>query len=166
MESKQNETFARIFFGTNAIQETWSGGQGSNEAATRQGGVPPTLVGPSQLHRPTSFAYIYSYTLKTSRSTTKPQFHRHNLLYPRDPILGPFPELRRSGNRSQRAPTMMCEQFTTDRRVHSYQLDGFFSLFGSQYKVLDSLRDLFDVILFAVCLSRSDELWVYDQDYL
>ena len=34
-ESEWNETFARIFFGTNAIQETWSGGQGSNEAATR-----------------------------------------------------------------------------------------------------------------------------------
>ena len=62
---------------------------------------------------------------------------------------------------------MKCEQFTTDLRVHSYQLDGFFSLFGSQYKVLlDLLGDLFNVILFAVCLSRSDELWVYDQDYL
>ena len=34
-ESKRNETFARIVFGTNAIQETWSGRQGSNEAATR-----------------------------------------------------------------------------------------------------------------------------------
>ena len=64
------------------------------------------------------------------------------------------------------ASLMMCEQFTTDLRVHSYQLDGFFSLFGSQYKVLlDLLGDLFDVTLFAVCLSRSDELWVYDQDY-
>ena len=61
------------------------------------------------------------------------------------------------------ASPMMCEQFTTDLRVHSYQLDGFFSLFGSQYKVLlDLLGDLFDVTLFAVCLSRSDELWVYD----
>ena len=29
---KRNETYARIVFGTNAIQETWSGGQGSNEA--------------------------------------------------------------------------------------------------------------------------------------
>ena len=65
----------------------------------------PTLVGPSWLHRPTSFAYIYSYTLKTSRSTTKPYFHRRNLLYPRDPILGRFPELRRRGNRSRRAST-------------------------------------------------------------
>ena len=65
------------------------------------------------------------------------------------------------------ASPMMCEQFTTDLWVYSYQLDGFFSLFGSQYKVhLDVLRDLFDVILFAVCLPRSDELWVYDQVYL
>ena len=38
------------------------------------------------------------------------------------------------------------------------------SLFGSQYKVLlHLLGDLFDVILFVVCLSRSDELWIYDQ---
>ena len=42
-----------FFFGTNAIHETWSGSQGSNEAATRQEGVPrgvrraPILVGPS-----------------------------------------------------------------------------------------------------------------------
>ena len=40
MESKWNETSARIFFGTNAIQETWSGRQGTNEEATRQGGAP------------------------------------------------------------------------------------------------------------------------------
>ena len=61
------------------------------------------------------------------------------------------------------ASPMKREYFTADLRVHSYYLDGFFSLFGSQYRVLlDSLRDLFDVILFAVCLSRSDELWVYD----
>ena len=33
-ESKRNETFGRVIFGTNAIQETWSGRQESNEAAT------------------------------------------------------------------------------------------------------------------------------------
>ena len=84
MESKQNETFRSDLFGTNAIQETWSGRQGSNEAATRQGGTPRGVGAPppSWLHRPTSFAYIYSYTLKRSRSTTKPYFHRRNLLYP------------------------------------------------------------------------------------
>ena len=48
------------------------------------------------------------------------------------------------------ASPMMCEQFTTDIPVHSYQLDGLFSLFGSQYKVLlGVLEDLFDVILFS-----------------
>ena len=80
------------------------GGHGAGRRA--QGvGAPPTLVGPSWLHRPTSFAYIYSYTPKTSESTTKPYFHRRNLLYPRDPILGPSLELRRRGNKSQRAST-------------------------------------------------------------
>ena len=34
-ESKRNETFREIIFGTNAIQETWSGRQGSNMVATR-----------------------------------------------------------------------------------------------------------------------------------
>ena len=37
-ESKRNKTFVRIFLGTNAIQETWSGSRGSNEAAMRQEG--------------------------------------------------------------------------------------------------------------------------------
>ena len=52
-ESKRNKTFERVIFGTSAIQETWSGCQGSSEEATRQEGAPrggrraPTLVGPS-----------------------------------------------------------------------------------------------------------------------
>ena len=37
---KRNETFGRVIFGANAIQETWSGRQASNEAATRQGARP------------------------------------------------------------------------------------------------------------------------------
>ena len=72
--------------------------RGGHEVGRHAQGVgAPTLVGPSWLHRPTSFAYIYSYTPKTSESTTKPYFHRHNLLYPWDPILGPFPALRGGG---------------------------------------------------------------------
>ena len=39
-KSKRNETFARIIFGTNAIQETWSGRQEVNETATRVPGAP------------------------------------------------------------------------------------------------------------------------------
>ena len=48
MESKQNETFARIFLGTNGNQETWSRHLEPRQASTRQGcalgGAPPTLV--------------------------------------------------------------------------------------------------------------------------
>ena len=107
---KRNETCSRVIFGTNVIQETWSGRQGSNEAATRQGGAPGgiSLPPPSWAPRGSTdllLSPIYSYTLKTSRSTTKPYFHRRNLLYPLDPILEPFPALRRRGNRSWRAST-------------------------------------------------------------
>ena len=54
-ESKRNETFRSDLFGTNTIQETWSGGQVTNEAAARVPGAPkgvrtpPTHVGPSWL---------------------------------------------------------------------------------------------------------------------
>ena len=41
MESKRNETFGRVIFGMEAIQETWSRRQGSSEEATRQGGAHP-----------------------------------------------------------------------------------------------------------------------------
>ena len=37
---KRNETFGRVIFGTNVIQETWSGHQERSEEATRQGGAP------------------------------------------------------------------------------------------------------------------------------
>ena len=39
-ESKRNETFRRVIFGTNVIQGTWSGHQERSEEATRQGGAP------------------------------------------------------------------------------------------------------------------------------
>ena len=39
-EPKWNETFGRVIFGTNAIQETWSGRQEADEEATRQEGMP------------------------------------------------------------------------------------------------------------------------------
>ena len=53
------------------------------------------------------------------------------------------------------ASPMKHEQFTTDFWVHIYQLDGIFSLFDSQYKVLlDVLGDLFDAILFCGVLAE------------
>ena len=59
---------------------------------------------------------------------------------------------------------MKREQFTIDLRVHSQQLDDFFSLFDLQYNVLlDVLGYLFDVIFFCGVFVETDELWVYDQ---
>ena len=49
MESKRNETFGKVIFGTKAIQGTWSARQGINEEGTMQGGAPSTLTGPSWL---------------------------------------------------------------------------------------------------------------------
>ena len=98
-------------FGTNAIQETWSGRQATEEAATRVPGAPlgvgapPTLEGPLSVRRPTSSSYIYPRIPKTSRSTTKNYFHHRNLLYPRDPMLEPLPAICRRGNRPWRAST-------------------------------------------------------------
>ena len=149
--------------------------RGGHEAGRHaQGGRhTPTLVGPLWLHRPTSSTYIYSYTRKHPGAPRNPistaaTFCTHEI--PLGAFSGAPPEgesITEGFYINTIASPMKCEQFTIDLRVHSYQLDGFLSLFGSQYKVLhDSLGDLFDVILFAVCLSRSDELWVYDQVYL
>ena len=110
-ESKWNETFGSVIFGTNVIQRTWSGSQETSEGARGCPahplglGAPPTLVGPSSVHRPTSSSYIYPCTLKTSEATTKNYFHHRNLLYPRDPILEPSSALLRRGNRPRRAST-------------------------------------------------------------
>ena len=41
-ESKRNETFGNVIFGTNVIQRTWSGRQETIEGATRQGARLPT----------------------------------------------------------------------------------------------------------------------------
>ena len=45
-ESKRNETFGRVIFGTEAIQKTWSVRKGSNEEGTRQGARPPPSWAP------------------------------------------------------------------------------------------------------------------------
>ena len=176
---ERNETFARIFLGTNTIQETWSGSQRRNKAATRQEGTPRGQERPHP-RGPLAAPPTYSFCLYILIYPENIQEHHETLFPPPQPSvpvrshLGTFSGVLPKGHSTMEgfyintiASPMMCEQFTSDLRVHSYQLDGFFSLFGSQYKfLLDLLGDLFDVTLFAVCLSRSDELWVYDQDYL
>ena len=53
-ESKRNETFGRVVFGTNAIQETWSGRQERSDEATRQEGAPRGVGAPPPLWAPRS----------------------------------------------------------------------------------------------------------------
>ena len=82
----------------------------SNRGSHEGGGRPPIgrapcLVGPSGVHRRTSSSYISLRTPKTSREHPKHNFHRCNLLYPRDLILEPSPALCRRGNRPWRAST-------------------------------------------------------------
>ena len=45
-ESKRNETFGSVIFGTNVIQRTWSLHQEINQESTRQGARPPPSWGP------------------------------------------------------------------------------------------------------------------------
>ena len=52
MESKWNQTFGRVIFGTNVIQRTWSGRQAINEEATRQGGATDLLLPPIYTYVP------------------------------------------------------------------------------------------------------------------
>src|SRR3954464_7961805 len=59
-ESKRNETFGRVIFGTESIKETWSARQEIDEESTRQGGAPTPLGVPSTLVAPlTDFFRIY-----------------------------------------------------------------------------------------------------------
>ena len=66
-ESKGNETFGKVIFGTKPIPGTWSASQGIIEEATRQGGMPTPLGralpsrGPLEAP-PTSFFRLYKPT--------------------------------------------------------------------------------------------------------
>ena len=152
-----------------------------NQPGEHEAGGAPTLPGcalhPRGAHvaPPTYFFLLYIPTYpQTNRSI------HENLIPPPQPSvpvrshLGAFSGILPKGALVTEgfyintiASPMTCEQFTSDLRVHSYQLDGFFSLFGSQYKVLHISRgDLFDVIFFCGVFVETDELWVYDQVYL
>ena len=84
-ESKRNETFGRVIFGTEAIQETWSRRQGSFEEATRQGGAPyppgraPHPRGPHVAPR----TYFFLLYIPTYHQTTT--YRAKNLIPPPRP---------------------------------------------------------------------------------
>ena len=75
---KRNETFARIFLGTNAIQETWSGSQRCNKAATRQEGAPKGVDVPPPSWAPRSSTDLLPspiYTLIPWKHPGEPRNH-------------------------------------------------------------------------------------------
>ena len=59
-ESKRNETFGSVIFGTNMIQRTWSGRQATNEVATRQGARLPPWVRPPPSWPPQGLIDLHS----------------------------------------------------------------------------------------------------------
>ena len=74
-ESKRNETFGNMIFGTNVIQRTWSPRKDSNEESTRQGRTyhppPKRALHPCGAHvaPPTYFFLLYIPTYpQTNRS--------------------------------------------------------------------------------------------------
>ena len=110
MESKRNETFVNVIFGTNVIQGTWSGRQERSEEATRQGGALAPWARPHP-RGPLAAPPTYFFLLYILIYPENIQEHHETLFPPPQPSvpvrshLGAFPALRRRGNRSWRAST-------------------------------------------------------------
>ena len=138
--------------------------QWSNVGPTRVEGAPPQ--GASLPHGPLKAPLTYSFLLYIPTYPQTIRYGAKNLIPPPQLSVPTRSHLGAcSGAPPERASItegfyintialpMKCEQFTSDLRVHSQQLDGFFSLFGSQYNVLPlSHGDLFDVIFFLRCV--------------
>ena len=91
---KWNETFARIFLGTNATQETWSGSQGINKAATRQEGAPRGVSAPPTSWLPRLLLDVHSKSSRSRlfRKSRSRRFHSvwtpFDILFLRNPEIG------------------------------------------------------------------------------
>ena len=86
-ESKWNETFGNVIFGTNMIQGTWSGRQAIEEAATRVPGAPP-LGGHAPHPRGTLVAPLtYLLRLYISMYPENIQEHHEKLFPPPQPSI-------------------------------------------------------------------------------
>ena len=86
MESKRNETFGSVIFRKKSDPKSLECKPGKRRGSHEIGGAPTplgapsTLVGPSRLPRPTSFAYIFPYTLKPSKDKIDREFRRRKPL--------------------------------------------------------------------------------------
>ena len=79
-ESKQNQTFGSVIFGTNVTQRTWSGHQEMDEVSTRQGArLPPGCTLPPRgplVAQPTYIFLLYMFTYPENIQ------EHHEILYP------------------------------------------------------------------------------------
>ena len=78
-ESKRNETFGNVIFGTNVIQRTWSLRQEINQESTRQGARLPPWARPPPSWGPRCstdvlLPPIYTYVPQTTRDGAKTLF--------------------------------------------------------------------------------------------
>ena len=145
MESKRNETVAMIFLGPKAIQKTWGLSLERHKEATRQEGAPsgqacphprgPLIAPPTYFFR--LYILLYPKNIRGGHETTfpppQPSVHVRSHLGAFSGDLPKGESITEGFYINTIASPMKCEQFTTDLRVHSYQLDGFFFLFDSQY---------------------------------
>ena len=84
-ESKRNETFGIVIFGTNVIQGTWSRRQERSEEATRQGGAPAPLGVPPPSWAPRSSTDLLLPPIYISIYPENIQEHHETLFPPPQP---------------------------------------------------------------------------------
>ena len=84
-ESKRNETFGSVIFGTNVIQRTWSGSQETTEAATRVPCAPPTGGRAPHPRGPLVAPLTYFLQLYILPYPENIQEHHENLIPPPQP---------------------------------------------------------------------------------
>ena len=117
---------------------------------TSHQGAPQCLMGPSLLRLTQLRLYKFYKIGKPTQSHPEYFFHCRKFPFPQRFHLEAFSSILPEGESIMEgfyitlsALSMMCEQFTTDLRVHSQQLDDFLYLFDLQYNVLlDVLGDL------------------------
>ena len=84
-ESKRNENFGNVIFGTNTIQATWSGRRAANEAATRVPSVPPGGGHAPHPRGPLERPPTYFFLLYIPMYPENIQEHHENLIPPPQP---------------------------------------------------------------------------------
>ena len=110
-ESKRNETFGNVIFGTNVIKKTWSGRQATDEEATRQGARPPPWARPPPSWAPRSstdllLPPIYTHIPRNHRGAPRNPISIAATFCTREiPSWGLFRRSCQRGIRSRRAST-------------------------------------------------------------